>query len=160
MRKFSIFRLLIFSFLFVIWSCFSAPRTVNPYFAMPPDHIIKDGRKIFTQALQQQKNNKMESSIDLWKRYLENEPKSFRGYNNLGMAYYSNDQLSEALSAATHNATLAHASQTPRSAIALCFRIAERNNRICAPFVREKGRTAAGHPGHRYIGHALSHKWF
>jgi len=40
----------------------------------------------------------MGSSIDLWRRYLGNNPRSFKGYNNLGMAYYSNDQLSKALS--------------------------------------------------------------
>ena len=54
---------------------------------------------MFTRALKRQKNNKMESSIDLWKRYLVNNPRSFKGYNNLGMAHYSNDQLSKALSA-------------------------------------------------------------
>ena len=53
---------------------------------------------MFARALKHQKNNKMESSIDLWKRYLGNNPRSFKGYNNLGMAYYSNDQLSKALS--------------------------------------------------------------
>ena len=50
-------------------------------------------------ALQQQKNNKLKSSIGLWKRFLTNNPRSFRGYNNLGMVYYTNDQFSLALSA-------------------------------------------------------------
>ena len=99
MKKIPIFHLLTGAFLLGIWSCSSAPRTVKPYYEMPPDHVLKGERDLFARALQQQKSNKMESSIDLWKRFLANNPRSFRGYNNLGMAHYSNDQLSEALSA-------------------------------------------------------------
>ena len=66
---------------------------------MPPDHLLQAERELFSLALQQQKNNKLESSIDLWKRFLTNNPRSFRGYNNLGMAHYTNDQLSPAISA-------------------------------------------------------------
>ena len=97
MRIFLIWHVLIGIFLFGIWSCSSAPKTVSPYYETPPNHILKGGREIFARALKQQKNNKMESSIDLWKRYLGNNPRSFKGYNNLGMAHYSNDQLSKAL---------------------------------------------------------------
>lgn len=66
---------------------------------MPPEHLLIVERELFSLALQQQKNNKLKSSIDLWKRFLANNPRSFRGYNNLGMVYYTNDQLSLALSA-------------------------------------------------------------
>ena len=98
MRKFPIWHFLIGVFLYGIWSCSSAPTTVSPYYETPPHRILKVEREMFARALQRQKNNKMESSIDLWKRYLGNNPRSFKGYNNLGMAYYSNDQLSKALS--------------------------------------------------------------
>jgi len=85
--------------IFMIGACATVPRTTNPYFEMSPDHLLQAERELFSLALQQQKNNKLESSIDLWKRFLENNPRSFRGYNNLGMAYYTNDQLSPAISA-------------------------------------------------------------
>ena len=85
--------------LFMIGACATVPRTINPYFEMPPDHLLQAERELFSLALQQQKNNKLESSIDLWKRFLANNPRSFRGYNNLGMAHYTNDQLSPAVSA-------------------------------------------------------------
>jgi tetratricopeptide (TPR) repeat protein len=85
--------------LFMIGACATVPRTINPYFEMPPDHLLQAERELFSLALQQQKNNKLESSIDLWKRFLANNPRSFRGYNNLGMAHYTNDQLSPAISA-------------------------------------------------------------
>jgi hypothetical protein len=84
---------------FMVGACATVPRTTNPYFEMPPDHLLQAERELFSLALQQQKSNKLESSIDLWKRFLTNNPRSFRGYNNLGMAHYTNDQLSPAISA-------------------------------------------------------------
>jgi hypothetical protein len=85
--------------IFMMGACATVPRTTNPYFEMPPDHLLQAERELFSLALQQQKNNKLESSIELWKRFLANNPRSFRGYNNLGMAHYTNDQLSPAISA-------------------------------------------------------------
>lgn len=85
--------------IFMIGACATVPRTTNPYFKMPPDHLLKAERELFFLALRKQKNYKLESSIDLWKRFLANNPRSFRGYNNLGMAHYTNDQLSPAISA-------------------------------------------------------------
>ena len=78
-------------------SCAKAPQAVNPYFEMPPEHLQIAERELFSLALHQQKNNKLRSSIGLWTRFLANNPRSFRGYNNLGMVYYANGQLSLAL---------------------------------------------------------------
>ena len=99
MKLFAVRRLLILVFLFWFWSCATPFRAANPYFEMPPEHLLIAERELFSLALQQQKNNKLKSSIGLWKRFLANNPRSFRGYNNLGMVYYTNDQLSLALSA-------------------------------------------------------------
>jgi tetratricopeptide (TPR) repeat protein len=90
---------LIISGIFMIGACATVPRPNNPYFEMPPDQLLQAERELFSLALQQQKNNKLKSSIELWKRFLANNPRSFRGYNNLGMAHYTNDQLSPAISA-------------------------------------------------------------
>ena len=86
-------------FLFGVWSCAKALQVVNPYFEMPPEHLLISERELFSLALQQQRINKLKSSIGLWRRFLANNPRSFRGYNNLGMVYYANGQLSLALSA-------------------------------------------------------------
>ncbi len=83
----------------MVGACATVPRPTNPYFEMPPDHLLQAERELFSLALQQQKSNKLESSVELWKRFLANNPRSFRGYNNLGMAHYTNDQLSPAISA-------------------------------------------------------------
>ena len=99
MKLFAVWRVSILVFLLWIWSCATPPRAVNPYFEMLPEHLLIAERELFSLALQQQKNNKLKSSIGLWKRFLANNPRSFRGYNNLGMVYYTNNQLSLALSA-------------------------------------------------------------
>ena len=99
MKLFAVRRFLILVFLFGVWSCTKALQAVNPYFEMPPEHLLISERDLFSLALQQQRNNKLKSSIGLWTRFLANNPRSFRGYNNLGMVYYANGQLSLALSA-------------------------------------------------------------
>jgi tetratricopeptide (TPR) repeat protein len=106
MKIFTVGRILIGVFMFWVAACATAPRTINPYFEMPPDHLLKAEWKLFALALQQQKSNKQEDSIDLWKRFLKNNPRSFRAYNNLGMAYYTNDQLLPAISAFETGLTL------------------------------------------------------
>ena len=99
MKLFAVRRLSIFVFLLWFWSCATPSRAVNPYFEMPPEQLLIAERELFSLALQKQKNNKLKSSVGLWKRFLANNPRSFRGYNNLGMVYYTNNQLSLALSA-------------------------------------------------------------
>jgi tetratricopeptide (TPR) repeat protein len=98
MKKLRLWHLLIVG-VFMIGACATGPRSTNPYFEMPPNQLLQAERELFSLALKQQKNNKLKSSIELWKRFLANNPRSFRGYNNLGMAHYTNDQLSPAISA-------------------------------------------------------------
>jgi tetratricopeptide (TPR) repeat protein/V8-like Glu-specific endopeptidase len=75
-----------------------AGENVDSYFEIPPENLPISARELFSQALQQQKINNLEFSIDLWSRYLKMNPRSFRGYNNLGMAHFANDHLSLAIS--------------------------------------------------------------
>lgn len=87
MRVFSII------LLFAVGGCATGPNPINPYFEMPPERLPKAELELYSRALTQLKNNHLDNSIELWKRFLEHNPKSFRGYNNLGMALYSHDQL-------------------------------------------------------------------
>ena len=95
----SILRVLSIVLLFAVAGCATGPNPINPYFEMPPERIPKVAMELFNRALTQLKNNQLDNSIDLWKRFLEHSPRSFRGYNNLGMALYSNDQLVPAIQA-------------------------------------------------------------
>lgn len=93
----SILRVLSIVLLFAVGGCATGPNPINPYFEMPPERIPKVELELYNRALMQLKNNQLDNSIDLWKRFLEHSPRSFRGYNNLGMALYSNDQLIPAI---------------------------------------------------------------
>jgi uncharacterized protein YgiM (DUF1202 family) len=66
---------------------FEAPKTV----AEGPD------QKLFSQALKAQNEGQFDSAIKLWKSFLSKHPKSFEGHNNLGLVYYAQDMVSQAL---------------------------------------------------------------
>ena len=80
-------------FMLGMGGCVTRPVPVTPYFEIPPEHLSKADIDLYSRALEQLKNNQLDNSIGLWRRFLERSPKSFRGYNNLGMALYSNDKL-------------------------------------------------------------------
>jgi tetratricopeptide (TPR) repeat protein len=88
-----ILRVLSIVLLFSVAGCATGSNPINPYFEMPPERIPKVEVELFNRALTQLKNNQLDNSIDLWNRFLEHSPRSFRGYNNLGVALYSHDQL-------------------------------------------------------------------
>ena len=67
---------------------FDAPETV----AEEPD------KNLFSQALKAQNEGQFDSAIKLWKSFLSKHPKSFEGHNNLGLVYYTQDMVSQALS--------------------------------------------------------------
>ena len=47
-------RMLIGVCMFLVAACAIAPRTINPYFEMPPDYLLQYERKLFALALQKQ----------------------------------------------------------------------------------------------------------
>lgn len=71
----------------------------GPYFENPPSHILFSDMAIFNQALSLQYKGQLKSAIGLWQKYLSENTNSFEAYNNLGMAFYSNDELGKAISA-------------------------------------------------------------
>ncbi len=86
-------RVLLTVLLWGISGCVTRSVLVNPHFEMPPENLPKAQLELYNRAMAQLKNNQLDNLIDLWKQFLQNNPRSFRGHNNLGMAFYSNDQL-------------------------------------------------------------------
>ena len=85
--------------LFGMGGCATGQVPVTPYFEMPPERLSTADLELYNRALEQLKNNQLDNSIDLWNRFLKHRPRSFRGYNNLGMALYSNDKLRHSIEA-------------------------------------------------------------
>ncbi len=70
----SILRVLSIVLLFAIAGCSTGPNPINPYFEMPPERIPKVEMELFNLALKQLRNNQLDNSIDLWKRFVEHSP--------------------------------------------------------------------------------------
>jgi hypothetical protein len=94
-----LWRIILMILLIGATGCATGPESINPYFETPPDRLPVTEQELYNKALVQLKNNHPDDSIKLWKRFLEHNPRSFKGYNNLGMAHYSNDQLEKSISA-------------------------------------------------------------
>jgi tetratricopeptide (TPR) repeat protein len=69
----------------------------SPYFEEPPDKILFSDKELYTQALNLQYKGQLQSAIQLWQKFLAERSQSFEALNNLGMAYYSNDQLDSSI---------------------------------------------------------------
>ncbi len=67
---------------------FKAPETVE----------AKTDKTLFSKALEAQNKGQFESAAKLWQSFLSKYPDSFEGHNNLGLVYYTQDMLSQALS--------------------------------------------------------------
>jgi len=62
-----------------------------------PKTISGPDKDLYTQALKAQTGGQFESAIKLWKNFLSSHPDSFEGHNNLGLVYYTQDMLEQAL---------------------------------------------------------------
>jgi len=63
----------------------------------PQTVALESDKKLFSQALKAQNEGQYESAIKLWESFLSKYPDSFEGHNNLGLVYYTQDMLSQAL---------------------------------------------------------------
>jgi len=63
----------------------------------PQTVVLKPDKILFSQALKAQNAGQFESAIQLWESFLSKYPDSFEGHNNLGLVYYTQDMLSQAL---------------------------------------------------------------
>jgi uncharacterized protein YgiM (DUF1202 family)/TolA-binding protein len=69
----------------------TAQQIDAPQTASGPD------KNLYSQALKAQNAGQFESAIKLWKDFLSNNPDSYEGHNNLGLVYYTQDMLEQAL---------------------------------------------------------------
>jgi uncharacterized protein YgiM (DUF1202 family) len=82
----------------VVSGCASGgPKPTPQQFEAPENLAEEPDKKLFSQALMAQNEGQFDSAIKLWKSFLSKYPKSFEGHNNLGLVYYTQDMLSQAL---------------------------------------------------------------
>jgi len=73
------------------------PFSEKPYFDSPPAQMTRADQKLFDRALFRQTNNRIQPAIKVWSQFLEKHPRSFEAHNNLGLVYFEDDQVDEAI---------------------------------------------------------------
>ena len=63
----------------------------------PSAPVPKADKDLYSKALEAQKKGQLEAAIQLWKEYLSKNPDSHEAHNNLGLIYYNQDQITQAL---------------------------------------------------------------
>jgi tetratricopeptide (TPR) repeat protein len=75
----------------------SGDKHVAQQFDAPSKEVAATDKGLFEKASKAQKEGRHEAAVTLWKSFLAKNPDSFTGHNNLGMVYYNQDMLSQAL---------------------------------------------------------------
>ncbi len=80
----------------ILAGCASTPPRV---FKAPAPAVTRASKVLFENAYQAQEKGQYRKAIGLWKQFLNSEPDSVQGHNNLGMVFYAEDRLSESIGA-------------------------------------------------------------
>ena len=85
----------------ILTGCSSTPKVAgkvtDEQIANPPQAAPEGDKNLFLRALGAQNKGQFEAAVKLWKQFLSKYPKSHEAHNNLGMVYYTQDQLTPAL---------------------------------------------------------------
>ena len=79
--------------LMLLFGCASKPS----HFESPSESISANDRSLFSKALNEQGKGRYEEARTLWAAYLAEHPNSHEAHNNLGMAYFMDDRVSESI---------------------------------------------------------------
>ncbi len=74
--------------------CFRAPIQIPE---TPTGSLSKFDQELFERAKLHQGKGQIESAIVLWKKFLQRSPNSYLARNNLGLLYYANDDITQAI---------------------------------------------------------------
>ncbi|UCD11310.1 MAG: tetratricopeptide repeat protein [Nitrospinaceae bacterium] len=85
-----------------LFGCQSSPSikeafVEKAYFEVPPPGIPPMDAALFERGVGYQEKRQSLSAIETWKEFLKIYPSSYEAHNNLGMAYYTNDQVGAAI---------------------------------------------------------------
>ena len=74
--------------------CAKAPGQLSD---TPSQSLSKFDQELFVRATLRQQKGQIDSAIVLWKKFLQRNPNSFEVRNNLGLLYYANDEIVQAI---------------------------------------------------------------
>ena len=90
-------RILVILLTLLIYGMGCATQGAIKVYEVPPPSIPTADNKLFAKALAAQNAGQVKVAIKQWKRFLARHPNSFEARNNLGMVYYTENQVTQAL---------------------------------------------------------------
>ena len=90
--KFGIISFIVLNY--IALGCATAPTQFSDY---PSQPLSRFDQELFARALSHQKKGQIEPAIVLWNKFLQKNPNSFAARNNLGLLYYANDDITQAV---------------------------------------------------------------
>jgi len=79
---------------YIALGCAKAPSQFSD---TPSGSLSKFDRELFARATLHQKRGQIDSAVVLWNKFLQRNPSSFEARNNLGLLYYANDEIIQAI---------------------------------------------------------------
>ena len=79
---------------FIALGCAKAPSQFSD---TPSWSLSKFDQELFARATLHQQKGQIDSAIVLWNKFLQRNPNSFEAKNNLGLLYYANDEIVQAI---------------------------------------------------------------
>jgi len=90
--KFGIIGFIILNY--IALGCAKAPSQFSD---TPSQSLSKFDQELFARAALHQQKGQIDSAIVLWNKFLQRNPNSFEVRNNLGLLYYANDEIVQAM---------------------------------------------------------------
>jgi tetratricopeptide (TPR) repeat protein len=87
------------SIIFIILNCLGLGCTKVPsqFTDTPSQSLSRFDQELFERASLHQSKGQIDPAIVLWEKFLQKQPNSFTARNNLGLLYYANDQITQAI---------------------------------------------------------------
>jgi len=79
---------------YIALGCAKAPSQFSD---TPSQSLSKFDQELFARAALHQQKGQIDSAILLWNKFLQRNPNSFEVRKNLGLLYYANDEIAQAI---------------------------------------------------------------
>ena len=91
------FKFGIIGFIILNYIALGCAKVPGQFSDTPSQSLSKFDQELFARATLHQHKGQIDSAIVLWNKFLQRNPNSFEVRNNLGLLYYANDEIVQAI---------------------------------------------------------------
>ena len=91
------FKFGIIGFIILNYIALGCAKVPSQFSDTPSQSLSKFDQELFARATLHQHKGQIDSAIVLWNKFLQRNPNSFEARNNLGLLYYANDEIVQAI---------------------------------------------------------------